>query len=903
MDAERWRRARELFEAVVELPAALWEARLAELCPDDASLREEAMELLRGDAAATTGTAMAEHAPAVVAELAEKLSEDPGVQPGLALGPFRLVREIGRGGMGAVWLAERADGQFAQAVAIKLVRGGWDNAEDAARFRAERQILASLSHPNIAHLVDGGVTPDGKPWLALEYIDGVDLRRWCDRQRLDLVARQKLFLTVCEAVQHAHQRLVVHRDLKPSNILIGTDGIVKLLDFGIAKLIDPNDASVSSTRIFTPEYAAPEQVRGEFVTTSVDVYALGLLLYELLTGQRPYKVENSTPAAYERAILDQEPTRPSAIATRDDATAAQVAANRHLTPARLKRELRGDLDAIVLKALRKQPADRYASVADLAADVERHLAHQPVRARRGGWRYRATRFLQRHALAVALASVAVLALVAGLGAALWQAQIARTERDTARSALAFMRTLFTNADPGQVQTADVTVRSLLDEGVRNVRHALTGQDAARADMQLAMATAYLGLGLPDPAEPLLDEALGIAERLGNGSLLAHILDEQCGVKIYRNRAAECEPLLDRAETLLDPRDRAQAQKLARVIDHRSNYLARGNEHAKIVEQSKRALALLDDGADMQRARADITGTMTYSLVRLGRAAEAEALLRPLVENLRRDPTVSPRWLADMLDNLSFTLTTKRDEALALNAEAVRLEESVYGADSPVIAGKVTNYGIALYRAGRLADAQPVLQRSVALNRAGGAPRLVSTVNSLSALGAVKFQLGDDDGAIADLDESIAVSEQHQWPLDAGRSLRWRGTIRLAQGRYDDARADLARANEILATVNKPDSITMVRGRALLLAVDFAQRGPAARTDAACTEARALDERFAALPEAGTPEAQMATLLNRLCDPADGAARRAFDAVRASLPASDFRHRHIVRLEAAWKINR
>jgi serine/threonine-protein kinase len=895
MDANRWRLTRELFEAVVDLPRAQWESRLAELCPDDAALREEVLGLLRADADATGGTAIAQHAPNVVAELAEHLSEDPTVHAGLALGPFRLVREIGRGGMGAVWLADRADGQFEQAVAIKLVRGGWDRAEDIARFRAERQILAGLSHPNIAHLVDGGMGEGGRPWLALEYVDGVDLGRWCDKHRLDLADRQRLFLTVCDAVQHAHQRLVVHRDLKPSNILVRADGVVKLLDFGIAKLIDADSAQVSATRVFTPEYAAPEQVRGETVTTSVDVYALGLLLYELLSGQRPYKVENSTPAAYERAILDQEPTRPSVAATRDGG--GMSAANRHLTPARLRRELRGDLDAIVLKALRKQPTDRYASVADLAADVRRHLARQPVHARRGNFRYRATRFLQRHALAAALSAVAVLALVAGLGIALWQAQVARNERDTARQALAFMRTLFTNADPGQKQRGDLTARDLVDEGVRSVRRALAGQDAARADMLLAMGSAYLGLGLPDEAQPLLDEAGAIAQRLGDTLLVARILDETCSVLQYRNRADDCVPLVDRIEAMLDPSDPEHVETLVRAIDHRSTAHAPRNRHDAIVADSRRALALIPATADYDRLRADVTGTMAFSLVRLNRAAEAEAALRPLVDALRKAQNVEPRWLADVLDNFASTLTTKTDEALALNAEAVRLMESVYGADSPVIAGKVSNYGVALYKANRYADALPVIERSIALNRAGGTPRATSLANALGNLGALHFQLGHDDASRAALNEAIELSEALQRPLDIGRALRWRANLSLAQARYADARADAQRATSVLAPLNKPESITVLRGRALNLAIDYAERGSAARTDAACAEAQGIAARFAALPEAGTPEAHLATLLHALCGAAPA---EAFKTAYAALPPDDFRQRQVRRIEAAWR---
>ncbi|MEO8010261.1 MAG: serine/threonine-protein kinase, partial [Dokdonella sp.] len=399
MDAESWARARAVFDQLVDLPESEWNAQLDVLGIVESSLRGEILSLLRADRADQIMTGVDAQAPQMVAQLADAERDAQQARlVGQTVGAFRLINEIGRGGMGTVWLAQRVDGEFEQQVAIKLIRAGWDASEVDARFRAERQILAGLTHPNIARLIDGGVTADGRPWLALEYVDGVDLRTFCEREKLDLRARLRLFLTVCAAVSHAHSRLIVHRDLKPSNLLVTGAGEVKLLDFGIAKLIDGSATHASQTRVFTPEYAAPEQVRGEAVTTAVDVHALGLLLYELLTGKRPYKVNHSTPAAYERAILDQIPTRPSLAWTRqpNDAVAPLL---HELSTRHLARELRGDLDAIVLKALRKDPADRYASVADFALDIDNHLQRRPVAARRGGWRYRATRFLRRHALA------------------------------------------------------------------------------------------------------------------------------------------------------------------------------------------------------------------------------------------------------------------------------------------------------------------------------------------------------------------------------------------------------------------------------------------------------------------------------------------------------------------------
>ena len=909
MDAQRWRLARDLFEAVVDLAPDQWEAHLLRHAPEDAALRAEVLALLHADAAATRATGMHEQVPDLVAGLAQELTGRSvagvsAVRSGDRLGAFRLVREVGRGGMGAVWLAERADGQFLQQVAIKLIRGGWDAADTQARFLAERQILASLQHPNIAHLVDGGVTADGRPWLALEYVAGTDLRQWCDTHELDLRRRLALFLTVCDAVEHAHQRLVVHRDLKPSNILVSDDGVVKLLDFGIAKLLDPQSAAVSATRIFTPEYAAPEQVRGELVTTAVDIHALGLLLYELLSGQRPYAVGNSTPAAYERAVLDQEPTRPSLRLVRDDPQAAAIAAKRHLTPERLRRELRGDLDAIVLKALRKQPSQRYASVGEFVADVQRYLARQPVLARRGNWRYHATRFLQRHATAVALAGVAVLALGIGLGVALWQTRVARDERDTAREALAFMTTLFDHADPARQKGDALSVRDLLDAGVQNIRGALPNQDAARARLLLTMASAYLGLGQRDPAAPLIDEALAVARARNDRALEAAALIQQCRHFDLGNDSERCPELLDRAEGLLDPRDRAQAALIAYSLALRVYGLQLDNRYEDMAAAMRRGLALLDDSAEHRFLRVELAGHLAFALDKLNRPAEGEAVLRPLLAILRGDATAERVLLADTLGTLATVVAHQRrvDEAIALQREALAVMEQLYGADSPAITPQLNSLAVQLTAAERVDEALPLLERTVALDRRRGPDATHELASSLCNYGGLLLIAGHDAQARAPLDESIEVAARSEIAMELGRCLLWRATLALIVGDAAAARRDTARAREALAPAYGPDTDLMLRIRSADLAAQWRARAPTAES---CTEAAAIAAAFARSKKADGPDARFATFLAALC--ADGRAvsaepaRRARDALVAGLSrgAHDPRARAAAALVEHW----
>ncbi|HSX62344.1 MAG TPA: serine/threonine-protein kinase [Tahibacter sp.] len=913
MDAQRWRQARDLFETVVDLGPDHWEAQLLRHAPEDAALRAEVLALLHADAAATRATGMHEQVPDLVAGLAQELTgrnaaAAAAVRSGDRLGAFRLVREIGRGGMGAVWLAERADGQFSQTVAIKLIRGGWDVAETHSRFLAERQILASLQHPNIAHLVDGGVAADGRPWLALEYVSGTDLRQWCDAHALDLRRRLALFLTVCEAVEHAHQRLVVHRDLKPSNILVSDDGVVKLLDFGIAKLIDPQSASVSATRIFTPEYAAPEQVRGELVTTAVDIHALGLLLYELLSGQRPYATGNSTPAAYERAILDQEPTRPSLRLTRDTPQAEAIAAKRHLTPERLRRELRGDLDAIVLKALRKQPAQRYASVGEFVADVQRYLRHQPVLARRGNWRYHATRFLQRHTASVALGTVAALALAAGLGVAVWQARVARAERDTAREALGFMTTLFDNADPARRKGEALSVRDLLDAGVENMRTALPRRDVARGRLLLTMASAYLGLGQREPAVPLVDEALAIARAAGDRVLEASALIQQCRHLDLGNESERCPALLDRAESLLDPRDPAQAKLVAYALALRVYGLQLDNRYEDIATAMRRGLALLDDSPDHRFLRVELAGHLAFALDKLGRAADAEAVLRPYLDRLRGDATAERVLLADTLGTLATAVAHQQrvDEAIALQREALGVMEKLYGADDPAITPQLNSLAVQLNAAGRVEEALPLLERTVALDRRRGPDATHELASSLCNYGGLLLIAGRDADARAPLDESIEVAARSDIAMELGRCLLWRATLDVIGGDAAAARRDAARAREVLAPTYGPDTDLMLRIRSADLAAHWRLRAPVAES---CGEAAAVAAAFAASRRADGPDARFAAFLAALCSEgravAVDAAARARDALVAGLSrgAQDPRARMAAALVAGWSARR
>ncbi|MGH9663190.1 MAG: serine/threonine protein kinase, partial [Bryobacteraceae bacterium] len=448
----RWAQVRQIFDAAIERQPPEWPAFVRQACGADDELRKEVQALLISYSKSDDFLSR----PAVdwsrTMITGEDIVEDYPV--GYRVGPYRLHNCLGRGGMGSVYAAARADSEFDQKTAIKFVRRGMDTTEILRRFRVERQVLANLDHPNIARLIDGGSTPDGLPYLVMEFVEGRPIDQYCEAHRLTVTERLTLFRAVCAAVHYAHQNLIIHRDIKPSNILVTRDGVPKLLDFGIAKLLRPDLSTLSTMptmphlRPMTLFYASPEQAKGDSVTTSTDVYSLGVLLYKLLTAKLPYRVPENSPAAIHKAICEMEAEKPShAIFREDDPSDTEpipaatqklesvAAPLREKDRSKLRRKLRGDLDVILLKALRKEPGRRYTSVEQFSEDIGRYLAGQPVIARKDTFGYRAAKFLARHAAAVVAGTIAVLALLAASIASFYSVRAVRQERERAERQL------------------------------------------------------------------------------------------------------------------------------------------------------------------------------------------------------------------------------------------------------------------------------------------------------------------------------------------------------------------------------------------------------------------------------------------------------------------------------------
>jgi serine/threonine protein kinase/tetratricopeptide (TPR) repeat protein len=537
MKTEEWQKVEEILNTALELEPAARRQFLESV--RDPLLRREVESLLACDE--KTNGFLAAPALAFSADFFDE-GAGPEERAGQVVGRYRIIREIGRGGMGAVFLAERSDGEFQQRLALKIVRRSFADSDLARRFRQERQILASLNHANIARLLDGGVSEEGEPFLAMEYVDGVRIDEYCDANSLSTEERLNLFRQVCQGVSYAHQNLVVHRDIKPSNILVTEEGVPKLLDFGIAKLINPEaEAGAAETitglRAMTPDYASPEQVRGLSVTTATDVYSLGVLLYELLTGHRPHRLKNRRTDEIVRAICEEEPERPSTSVSRveevtgADGTLARlspetISERRGRTPEQLRRTLRGDLDNLVLMAMRKEPQRRYASVAQLAEDVSSYLEGRPVLAHKDTFSYRAAKFVRRHKAGAVAVVLIALALVGGVVATVWQARrataqarIAAEQRDRARIEAAkaerinaFLQSIFASADPswyssGFGQRGEVKVVDVLEQAGRRIDADFKDQPEIRAELHHTIGTTYQSLGRYESAQTHFQAAL------------------------------------------------------------------------------------------------------------------------------------------------------------------------------------------------------------------------------------------------------------------------------------------------------------------------------------------------------------------------------------------------------------
>jgi non-specific serine/threonine protein kinase/serine/threonine-protein kinase len=790
LTAAQQQRADDWLDRLLDQPEAERAARLAELAADDPAVAAEVASLL--DAAAACGDFLSQ--PATPSTSAAD-APDPGVEPGLRIGPWRVVREVGYGGMGEVYEAERVEGGFTQRAALKLLRR--EASEQVARFHVERQILARLEHPGIARLLDGGIAPDGRPYMAMEFVEGTSITAHCAEIGATLEQRLALFLQVCDAVAFAHRHLVVHRDLKPANILVNAEGQVRLLDFGIAKLLDADDAAAQTRTAaapLTPLYAAPEQLTGGAVTTATDVYALGLLLFDLLTGEPPWPAGTTPVAPMLRALQAQAAPAPSSRA------ATRVAPP---VPARL---IEGDLDAIVAKALRAEPQHRYATVEALRRDIVHAQQGEAVTAREGARLYAVGRLLRRYRWAVASAGAVFVALALGLGATAWQAHRAAEQRDLARRDAAreealryqivglFRRAI---ADHG----ADTpTAKTMLDKSAQRVLHEYRDQPELAGQVVLALTELYEALEDVQGSAALLEGYLAQAGADADPFAVADARQKLAGIELMRGHVEHSGQLLDQSEaywaheTHPHPEERLEGlgvraqwqrargdldgaiatqraaiaqrtalfghdqRETASLLNSLAITLASANHLDEALQAYKETSAIYDrlgigDRLDAQIIRAN-TGTLA---LRIGRLHEAEALLKDAIEHERALAGDSAAVAASLgYYGKVLSLTDRAQPAIETLREASAMGSRYAGESSPLALQNRLFLGEAQFASGDRAAARGTLEAALGAARAHYPPTHPLVLRGELSLAAVDAAEGHRDAAKARLEPIVAV---------------------------------------------------------------------------------------------------------------------------------------------------
>jgi eukaryotic-like serine/threonine-protein kinase len=876
---QEWFSLSRLLDEALALPESERQAWLEALPVTPNGLGPTLRELLGRHAAAETDDFLKTLPRLGVPVAADTVS---GLREGVVVGPYRLLRELGRGGMGTVWMAERIDGTLKRTVALKLPHSGLPVAQLAERFARERDILAALVHPHIARLYDAGVAADGQPFLALEYVEGQPIGIYCDARHLDVPSRLLLFLQVLSAVQYAHAHLVVHRDLKPSNVLVTDDGQVRLLDFGIAKLIAEGAANESELTqaagvLLTPDYASPEQISGAALTIATDIYSLGVILYELVTGERPYRLKRGSRAALEEAILEAEAARPSAACK--DLAKAEL---RGLAPAKLEKILRGDLDTIVLKALKKSPVERYPSVTAFADDIRRYLSHETVSARPDSLGYRAAKFVRRNRLAVGLSGVAVVAMVAGLGGTITQTQratrqaaIGQEQRDRAdlQARVANEQRDFALRQLSRAEAVNDLNAFLLSDAAPSGKPFTAGEllaraeavierqhdesDANRAEMLVAVGRLHQRMDHDAEARRLLERAYDMSRKLADRSTLARAA---CAL------ASAISPLgeRERAESLLHEALAALPAEPQFVSDRIGCFLS-GSHVAQNTDDPAEAVA-------RARAAQELLPQLSYPSTRLemsvlmnlaesyrqadqyqaaaGTFERAHSLLSALGrENTEGAGSLFNNW-ALVLQQMGQTLKAEelfRRAALIGSADGTdknvspmllnNLARTLWELDRNVEAAR---YADQAYERARVAGDEMVVRQSLMLRarvyrtlgdhaRAGqlltdleARLRRAQPVRQI-AYGAVAFERallaqarGDSEAATAGADKAVAIAEAEGPRSHAlANYLRLRAELELAQNRIDAAQNDAARAIQLDLEVAAPGTQSRDLGLAYL----------------------------------------------------------------------------------------
>ncbi len=816
----RWSELAPLLDRALELPVES-RAHFIETLTADPVLRDLLSDLLAdADAPGILDGDSGRYAQTL-------LHDDIAPAVPTTIGPYRIVRLLGEGGSGSVFLAEREADGYVQKVALKLLRIGLRDPAEQERFRRERRILARLEHPHIARLLDGGFTTEGVPWFALDYIDGEPLTTWCDARSLDLDARFGLFDAVCSAVTHAHQALVVHRDLKPANILVDGEGRPHLLDFGIARLLDPTtreDATRTGMRRMTPAYAAPEQFSGDAITTATDVYALGVLLHELVTGVRPQR-DGDADIRLPSAVFATDPRRDA------------LAAARSTTTKGLLRALRGDLDTVLASALAHAPRRRYASVEAFAADLRRYRQQRPIHARRSSLVYRSGKFLRRHRSAAALGALLVLSLGAGLAATLREtrharsaAELATREAERAAAVKEFVLALFAGITPDESRGRAIDARELLERGEARLTETLVAHPRLEAQLSTVLAGAWRQLGSLERAAALAQRARDVATDAAS-----------------RHAAALEHGEVLAAQGIFDEAEAAFRAALADAPDARSAGSARVRLAELLADRGHpdQALVLLDEtlAADQGEPLLMLRDTAALGSVRFraGDLAGADSALRDALARSQVLHGDHHTETARRRHDLAVVLLQRgqTDEAATLLEQAIATRMALLGERHPDLAQSRFNLAVARQRLGEPAVARELFGSALAAQRELLGERHPDVASTLNSLANLDFREGHLDASIARLGEALVVARAAHGdahPTVATMLGNLAGIERVA-GRIDDAARDQREALALTEAAIGPQHYLAGVARLGLAGVLIEQGREA---DATSEQRRALD---------------------------------------------------------------
>ncbi len=768
----------------------------------DAALHARLLALIRADQEADQ--AMFLSGDAVLDSIAAVESTVESNQGGLRIGAWILDRVLGSGGMGQVWLARRSDGQHEGLAAIKMLRLAVADVRTNERFAQEGRILSRLTHPNIAMMLDAGFGADGQRYIVLEYVDGERIDHWCDSHRFDLAARLEIFLQVCAAVAYAHTHFIVHRDLKPSNILVIEGGHAKLLDFGIAKLLESDAAENSqmtgeALAAMTPGHAAPEQISGGIITQATDVYALGVTLFVLLAGRRPHGSESSTPVQLARAVVDGEPRRLSTFDAGDDL--AVIAASRQCSPSQLPKMLRGDLETIVAKSLKKNPADRYASVQAMVDDIRRYLENRPIAARADSVPYRLRKFVRRNALAV---SAAVLIGIVLLGSAIGLAVAARKTAHEAETTLAvkdFLFGLFNAVDPNTAKGKVISARELLDRGRQRLESEQQIDPALRAELQAVLGRIYFQLGLYGQAHELQQQAVDVLKHSDDAPLQRARTEIELSSTLRELGELDgAVSVIDDANLQLQSLADAGPQDRARLLDARAKIAVSRRDFARAKEYATAAIELARLDPIDERLLADSVldaGNAEWGIKSL---AAAEADYREALRLMTRAEGADSPRVGAIHSNLAIVMRSgsRYAEALEEMQQSLAIAAPALGDEHPLVISSRASLGLTYYHLGQYAKARELLEAAADAQRrllGSDDPALAGT---LINFGLTQTELLDLEGAERSFTESLGIWERRygrDFPGALG-ALQGLGSVNLRRGQLDQAEQQLSEVQAV-----------------------------------------------------------------------------------------------------------